>query len=69
MTRKINRVFWILYILMQHCFICHPSDFSVSEDAEIEPRAAATVTLAVKRSHHSAICHPQLGYISSTMLG
>ncbi len=26
------------YVLIQHCFICHPSDSTVSEDAGIEPR-------------------------------
>jgi acetyltransferase-like isoleucine patch superfamily enzyme len=42
----------------QHCFICRPSDFTVSEDAAIEPRTAATTALAVRRSNHSARPHP-----------
>jgi hypothetical protein len=33
----------------QHCFICLPSDTTVSEDAGIEPRTVATTTLAVRR--------------------
>ena len=38
----------------QHCFICLPSDTTVSEDAGIEPRTVATTALAVRRSNHSA---------------
>ncbi len=48
-----------LYFI-QHCFICHPSDYTVSEDAGIEPRTVATSTLAVRRSNHSARSHPRL---------
>jgi hypothetical protein len=43
---------------IQHCFICRPSDSTVSEDAGIEPRTVATTTLAVRRSNHSARSHP-----------
>ncbi len=50
----------------QHCFICRPSDSNVSEDAGIEPRTVATTALAVSRSDHAALSHPQRGYISST---
>ena len=32
---------------IQHCFICRPSESSVSEDAWIEPRTVATTALAV----------------------
>ncbi len=28
---------------IQHCFICRPSDFTVSENAGIEPRTVATI--------------------------
>jgi hypothetical protein len=28
--------------VFQHCFICRPSDFTVSKDAGIEPRTVAT---------------------------
>jgi hypothetical protein len=31
---------------IQHCFICRPSDSTVSEDAGIEPRTVATSALA-----------------------
>jgi hypothetical protein len=35
------------------CFICSPSDISVSKDAGIEPRTVATlVLLAVRHSNH-----------------
>ncbi len=37
---------------IQHCFICRPSDSTVSEDAGIEPRTVATSALAVRRSNH-----------------
>jgi hypothetical protein len=30
-----------MYVI-QHCFICRPSDSAVSEDARIEPRTVAT---------------------------
>jgi hypothetical protein len=30
-----------MYVI-QHCFICRPSDSTVSEDAGIEPRTVAT---------------------------
>jgi hypothetical protein len=33
--------FFFMYDI-QHCFICRPSDSTVSEDAEIEPRTVAT---------------------------
>ncbi len=37
---------------IQHCFICRPSDSTVSEDAGIEPRTVATTALDVRRSNH-----------------
>ncbi len=43
---------------IQQCFICRPSDSTVSEDAGIEPRTVATTALAVKRSDQSARAHP-----------
>jgi hypothetical protein len=45
---------------IQHCFICRPSDSTVSEDAGIDPRTVATSALAVRRSNHSARSHPHL---------
>jgi hypothetical protein len=43
--------FFSMYCI-QHCFICRPSDSTVSEDAEIEPKTVATSALAVRRSNH-----------------
>ncbi len=45
---------------IQHCFICRPSDSTVSEDAGVEPRTVATSALEVRRSNHSARSHPQI---------
>jgi hypothetical protein len=45
---------------IQHCFICHPSDSTVSEDAGIKLRTVATLAVAVRRSNHSVRSHPQL---------
>ena len=50
-------IFWFFMYFIQHCFICRPSEFSVSEDAGIEPRTVATSTLAVRRSNRSARSH------------
>ncbi len=37
---------WIFFMyFIQHCFVCCPSDFTLSEDAGIEPRAVATSAL------------------------
>ncbi len=47
-------IFWIFLYDIQHCFVCCPSDSTVSEDAGIEPRAFATTALAIRRSNHSA---------------
>jgi hypothetical protein len=43
---------------IQHCFICHPSDSTVSEDAGIEPRKVGTLALAFRPSNHLAKFHP-----------
>jgi hypothetical protein len=48
-----------MYVI-QLCFICPPSDSTVSEDAGIEPRTVATLALTVRRSNHLARSHPQL---------
>jgi hypothetical protein len=50
-------IFLCMYYI-QHCFICHPSDSTVSEDAGIEPRIVDTSALAVRSSRHSATSHP-----------
>ncbi len=53
-------------------FSIYPSDSTVSEDAMMEPRAVATLALAVRRSNHSArscsqirleIIHTRLGFM------
>jgi hypothetical protein len=44
---------------IQHCFICRPSNSTVSEDAGTEPRIVATSALVVRRSNHKATSHPQ----------
>ncbi len=36
------------YYFIKHCFICSPSDSTVSEDAGNEPRTIVTSTLAVR---------------------
>ena len=46
---------------MQHCFICRPSDSTVSEDAGIEPRTVATSALAVRRPYLLARSLPLAG--------
>jgi hypothetical protein len=51
-----------MYVI-QHCFICRPSDSTVSEDAGIEPRTVATLALTVRRSNYSARSH-QSRYLS-----
>ncbi len=50
---------------IQHCFICRPSDSTVSEDARNKPRTVATLEFA-RRSNHSARSHPSRLWISST---
>ncbi len=48
----------ILQYFIEHCFICRPSDSTVSVDAGIEARTVATPALAVRRSIQSARSHP-----------
>jgi hypothetical protein len=43
---------------IQHCFMCRPSDSTVSADAGIGPRTVATSALVVRRSIHSDRSHP-----------
>ncbi len=55
-----NRVFhcFVIYFF-QHCFICRPSNFTVSEYAAwLEPRTVAALALAVRHSNLSTRCHP-----------
>jgi hypothetical protein len=50
--------FWIFSFLfmyvIQHCFICRPSDSTLSEDAGIELRSVATLASTARRSNQSA---------------
>ncbi len=49
--------YWIFYVcryFIQHCFICRPSDSTLSENAGIEPRTVATSAFTVRRSSYSA---------------
>ncbi len=76
-------IYLFFMYFIQHCFICHPTDSTVSEDAGIEPRTAI-LTLAVRRSnytwldlihsrldpiHNSAIdlIHPRLDLIHKSL--
>ncbi len=43
---------------IQNCFICRPSDTTVSEDAEMESRTVGPLALIARRSSHSARSHP-----------
>jgi hypothetical protein len=44
---------------IQHCFMCRPSDSTVSEDAGIKPGNVAILAVAVyRRSNHSARSEP-----------
>ncbi len=53
-TVTMNVGFVLFMYDIQQCFICRPSDSTVSEDAEIEPTTVATTALTVRRSNHSA---------------
>jgi hypothetical protein len=46
-----------LKYVIQQSFIGRPSDSAVSEDAGIELRTAATLTMGVRRSNYSARSH------------
>jgi hypothetical protein len=50
--------FFLFMYVIQHCFICRPSDSTVSEDARIEPWTVATLALTARRSNHSDRSHP-----------
>ena len=47
-----GRISWIFLFMydIQHCFICRPSDSTVSEDARIVPRTVATTALSVMQT-------------------
>ncbi len=44
-----NTVTMIICFVIQRCFICRPSYFTMSEDAGIQPRTVATLVLSVRR--------------------
>jgi hypothetical protein len=48
-----------MYVI-QHCFMCRPSDSFVSEDARVELRTVAALALTARRSNHLARSHPHL---------
>jgi len=54
---------WFLTCLFQHCIICHPSDFTVSEAAE--PWVVEMAALTVRRSSRSHTQVPHFNENSS----
>ncbi len=51
-----------------HCFICRPSDSTVSEDDGIEPRTVATSAFALTtRFDLDEICGLRLAFSSKTV--
>ncbi len=50
-------IFFSSMYCIQHCFICRPSDFTVSVDAGIKAMTVATSALAVRRSNQLARSH------------
>ncbi len=63
---KLGFLDFVMYDI-QHCFICHPSDSAVSEDAGIEPRTVATVYSAGSHPLLSAWSHPLTRLLSSSL--
>jgi hypothetical protein len=51
--------FFLFMYVIQSCFICGPSDSTVSEDAGIEPRTVATFALTARCATNFARSHPQ----------
>ncbi len=57
---KNKEIFWIfLMYFIQHCFIYRPSDSTMAEDAEIEPKTVSTLTFTVISPNYSAKSNPQ----------
>jgi hypothetical protein len=50
----------MFYGLIEQCFICSSSDFTMSEDAGIEPRTVAEFTFTAGAADHWAIFHQLL---------
>ncbi len=62
----LNFFFYVRYGI-QHCFICRPSDSTMSEDAGIEPKSVATSALAVRTANHYR-SHPRTYNIAETQI-
>jgi hypothetical protein len=52
--------FFLFMYVTHHCFICRPSDSTVSEDAGNETKTDATLALTARGSILSARSHLQL---------
>jgi hypothetical protein len=50
-------MFFFLIYVIKHGFICRPSDFTVSEDAGIEPKTVATLALTTKNALTTRLDH------------
>jgi hypothetical protein len=46
---------YVFVYFIQHCFICHPSDSTVLEDAGIELRTVARFAFVVTRFNYPVI--------------
>ncbi len=46
-----------MYVI-QHCFICRPSNSTESETVGFKPRSVATLSLTARHSNHLARSHP-----------
>ncbi len=52
-------IFWISMYCIQYCFICRPSDSTVSENVGIEPRTSCDFGICSQTLYnHSARSHP-----------
>ncbi len=56
------------HYFIQHCFICRPSDSTVSEEVGIDPRSVMTSALAIRRFNHSGRSHPPRLYLINRRL-
>ncbi len=62
-------IFYVGSLILQHCFICRPSDCAVSVDAGIVPRIVGSLALKVRCSDHSPRSHPHSARSHHTRLG
>jgi hypothetical protein len=62
--------FYLFMYVIQHCFICRPSDFTVSEDAGIEPRTVMSLALTARHSNPQSTYFTERGqsYLSSSKI-